>query len=462
MTGIDDLRAGLAERLRELAAKHEVVGASTAVVQGDEMVQAVSGVTNLRTGVEVTRDTLFQIGSITKSYTATLVMQLVDEGLVDLDVPVQRYLPSFRTADEAATAGVTVRRLLAHTSGMDGDVFDDFGRGDECIERYVDAMASLAHTHPPGSFFSYCNSGYVLLGRLVEHFRGCSWDVALRKHLLDPLGAHDTVTLPEEAILRRTAVGHLRTGEDGALQVTPLWHLARATGPAGAISAPAAEVLAFARMLLDDGNGPGGDRVLTATSTQAMRRFEVEMPDPYTLGDAWGLGVILYRAASPLVFGHDGTTLGQNAFLRIVPDANLAMVLLCNGGDSGALFDDLVRPVLADLAGAELNPAAVPPATPPQVDPRSFVGSYERTGVRIDITADADGRLWFKATSTGPLAGTLPDEPPKQVIALDDSTLLTSEPDRRLGRHVTIKFLESSADGYRYVHAGARATPRVS
>ncbi|HZU73018.1 MAG TPA: serine hydrolase domain-containing protein [Acidimicrobiales bacterium] len=459
---IDDLQGTLRARLDRLAAEHGVVGASMAVQKGDTVVEAATGLTNLRTGVEVTTDTVFQIGSISKSYTATLVMQLVDEGLIDLDAPVSRYLPDFRTTDPEAAASVTVRRLLSHTSGMDGDVFDDFGRGDECVERYVAAMAGIAHTHPVGAFFSYCNSGYVLLGRLIEHFRQATWDAALRQHLLGPLGAEDTVTLADEAILRRAAVGHIPSGEDGALQVAPMWFFGRAMGPAGVITAPAREVLVLARMHLDDGRASDGTQLLSPGAVKAMRQLEVEIPDPYVLGDGWGLGWILYRSGSPLVFGHDGTTVGQNAYLRIVPDADLAVCLLTNGGGAGALFDALVRPLLVELAGAELNPPPQLPPAPVEVDRTAFVGTYERSGVSIEVSLDEDNRIWIQARSTGPLAGTVPPEPPKELVPLTDSLLITAEPDKRVGRHGSFKFLEPGPAGFGYIHSGARATPRVS
>ncbi|HET6809704.1 MAG TPA: serine hydrolase domain-containing protein [Acidimicrobiales bacterium] len=461
MSGIDRLGTTLPGRLADLAREHGVVGASLAVRQGDAVVRAATGVTNLRTGVEVTPDTLFQIGSISKSYTAALVMQLVDEGLVDLDAPVQTYVPDFTTAQPEAAARVTVRHLLNHTSGVDGDVFADFGRGDDCVERYVAAMSGLDHIHPVGSLFSYCNSGYVLLGRLVELVRGCGWDRALQEHLLRPLGVADSVTLPEEVLLRGSAVGHLPTGADGALEVAKAWHLSRALGPAGVISAPAHEVLALARMLTDDGRAADGTAVLSPASVKAMRQLEVELPDPYTLGAGWGLGVILFSLGPPLVFGHDGTTLGQNAYLRVVPDADLAVVLLANGGGAGGLFDALLRPLLSELAGATLNPVPEPPAVPPDVDPGPFLGVFERAGARLRVTGD-DGRLWVQTTVTGPLAGTLPQEPPREVVALDDTTLVTAEADRRSGRHLTLKFLEPSGSGFGYVHFGARTTPRVA
>src|SRR5690606_7323509 len=118
-------------------------------------------------------------------------------------------------ADPAVTAQVTMRHLLAHTSGIDGDVFTDTGRGDDCVARYVDALADVPQNHPIGATFSYCNSGYVLMGRVVEQVTGLSWDAAIRERLVVPLGLERTVTLPEEALLHRAAVGHVGADEHG-------------------------------------------------------------------------------------------------------------------------------------------------------------------------------------------------------------------------------------------------------
>ncbi len=141
-----------------------------------------------RTGVEATADALFQIGSITKVWTATLVMQLVDEGRIELDAPVRRYLPGFRVADEAVSDAVTIRHLLTHTSGIDGDHFADTGRGDDALERYVESCAELPQVHPLGATYSYCNTGYTVLGRVLELVADTVWDDLLRTRLVQPLG----------------------------------------------------------------------------------------------------------------------------------------------------------------------------------------------------------------------------------------------------------------------------------
>ena len=212
--------ADFADRLGELLARHRVPGATLGILRDGEISAVGAGVLSTATGVDVTADSVFQIGSITKVWTATLVMQAVDEGLLELDQPVVE-LDGFRVADADVTRTVTMRHLLTHTSGIDGDVFTDTGRGDDCLERYVTGLAEVEQNHPLGATWSYCNSGYVLAGRIVEHLTRSTWDAALRELLVEPLGLTATVTLPEDALLHRTAVGHVSGEGQGTTPCPP-------------------------------------------------------------------------------------------------------------------------------------------------------------------------------------------------------------------------------------------------
>ena len=230
----------LADRLRDepgrlaaLAREFGVPGASLAVLVGDEVFATACGVLNTDTGVEATPASVFQMGSITKVWTTTLVMQLVDEGRLDLDTPVVEVLAEFGLADPAAARAITLRQLLTHTSGIDGDQFVDIGRGEDAIARFVAHLHGIGCVHAPGARFSYCNAGFVVAGRLVEVLRGAPYDTVLRERILRPLGLRATGTLPEQAILHRVAVGHF-TGADGSARVAPVWSLQPSNAPAGA------------------------------------------------------------------------------------------------------------------------------------------------------------------------------------------------------------------------------------
>ncbi len=322
---------------------------------------------NASTGVPATTDSLFQIGSITKVWTATVIMQLLDAGLLDLDAPVADVLPELRLADPDVTKRVTVRHLLTHTSGIDGDVFTDTGRGDDCVQKYVALLADVAQNHPLGATWSYCNSGFVLAGRVIEKLTGETWDRAMKDRLFSPLGLSRTVTLPEEALLHRTAVGHVRE-DDGELTRAPVWTLPRALGPAGLINATVADVLAFARLHLTGGLAPDGTRLLSRASAAAMTELQADLPDKHTLGDSWGLGWIRFGWGGRRLIGHDGNTIGQSAFLRLLPDEGLAVTLLTNGGQARDLYEDLYREIFAELADVAMPRPLAPPAEPVQVD----------------------------------------------------------------------------------------------
>src|SRR5829696_4825124 len=226
-------------KLEELLERVGGPGALFAIMQGDEVVQCAAGVANLETGEPIGTDTLFHIASISKVFTATLVMQLVEEGKLDLDAPIRTYLPDFRVADSDVTERVTTRHLLSHTSGIDGDKEDSFGRGDDALARYVESCSTLEQQFPLGATFSYCNSGFNILGRLVEVLRGKSYDAALREHLFDPLGVRRTGTLPEDLIWFPVATGH-RT-EEKQTEPAYAWENERCHAPAGGVITTAAD-----------------------------------------------------------------------------------------------------------------------------------------------------------------------------------------------------------------------------
>lgn len=399
MTKLAELAPELRRIVDEYRREDHVPGVALAVAVGDEVIEYASGVLNLNTGVEATTDSLFLIGSITKTFTATLVMQLVEEGLVDLDKPVRDYVPEFSLADREAGETVTVRQVLCHTGGFDGDVFDDFGRGDDALARYVEALKNRGQVHAPGRMFSYCNSGYSVLGRLVEHVRQLpSWDVALRRHLIEPLGLTHTASLPEEAILFRAAAGHVEgSGDDQAEQrVVSDWASSRSQGPmGGGLGTTAHELVEWAWCHLRGGLAKDGTRVLSASSAAAMLEAQVVLPgfDDGFPRKSWGLGWGLLEYEGASAFGHGGYTDGQLSDLVIVPEAKLVLVVLTNSGAGMRLTNAIRDTVLKELAGIEVPPVPSPPNPPIEVDPRRCIGRYHTASAYYQVTQDDAGDL---------------------------------------------------------------------
>ncbi|MGA5299523.1 serine hydrolase [Nucisporomicrobium flavum] len=449
-------------RLAALAERHQVPGAVLGVLRlrpggEDELVEAAYGVVNADSGVATTTDSVFQIGSISKVWTATLAMQLVDDGKLELDAPIVDVLPELQLSDPGVAAKVTMRHLLTHTSGIDGDVFTDTGRGDDCVEKYVAGLAGVAQNHPLGATWSYCNSGYVLAGRVIEKLTGGTWDEAVRKRLSEPLGLRRTGTLPEEALLHRTAAGH-SSGPDGPVR-TPVWMLPRSMGPAGLINATAADLLRFARLHLSGGLAPDGTRLLSERAAAEMAAGQVELPDKDVLGDSWGLGWIRFGWDGRRLVGHDGNTIGQAAFLRLLPEQGLAIALLTNIDDGRALYQDLYSEILAEVAGLRMPEPFAPPAEPVDANLPEHLGTYERAGSRIEVLDGDDGPR-LRMTVTGPLAELTPDPVQElDLVPVSAGRFAVRLPES--GTWIPVTFYRLPT-GERYVHLGVRATPKVA
>ena len=335
--------AELEKKLSELIDAHGVPGAQLSVLDGDQLTEVAAGVLSQRTGCPSRSDALFLPGSIGKVYTATLVMMLVDEGKLELDAPIRRYLPDFEVQDARARDTVTVRHLLTHTSGFDGDHFTDTGRGDDALAQYVAGCAELPQIVDPGRIWSYSNSGYAILGRLVEVLSGVTFEQALRDRLFTPLGLTSTVSFADEAIVHPVAVGHVPDPEDPSrLIVTPTWGLHRAFSAMGsAIVASAGDVMRFVGLHLSGGLAPDGSRLLDADLVSAMQDRQVGLVDDTVLGEAWGLGWILDHWGDVEVIGHDGNSLGQNAFMRVAPAERFGFCLQTNVESALTLYREL-------------------------------------------------------------------------------------------------------------------------
>jgi CubicO group peptidase (beta-lactamase class C family) len=469
MPNLDKISGWLAERLPALLAEHQVPGAAIGVYADGQVADFAAGVLSTATGVEATADSVFQIGSITKTWTATLIMQLADEGLLDIDAPVRRYLPEFRIADEDACAVITTRQLLCHTAGFEGDIFTDTGMGDDCVEKYVATLATDPQLFPPGQMFSYNNAGFCVLGRVAEVLRGKPYDQCLRDHLFTPLGLTHAATDPYSAILYRAAVGHLQRSQDEPPAPAPVWALVRSNSPAGAMLAMRPrDLLAFARMHMAGGTAADGTRVLGEAAVKAMQERQVTLPPIGLMGTHWGLGWELFNwpgrdgadgAAEPVI-GHDGGTIGQSAFLRMVPGRDVAIALLTNGGNPIAVYHEVFGHLLRELAGVELPAWPVPPANPERVDASRYVGRYANEVSELTVSQDADGRIWMDQVPLGVIAELVENAERTELVHLAGDTLIALE--SKYGIHLPQVFVGDDGSGRAlYIHSG-RATRRTT
>ena len=453
MSGMDQAR--LSARTEELFAQAEALpGVVVAVQRGDEVLLHAAGVADVETGRKMTADTVFHLASVTKVYTATLVMSLVDEGLLDLDVPITTYLPDFAVADAEASAGVTLRHLLTHSSGLDGDRFATLGQGDDALGRYVADCRTLGQVHPLGATWSYCNSGLNIAGHVAAVVAGASWDDALRDRVLLPSGATRSGTRPEDVVWWPTAVPHVL--DAGAVLPLRVWQADRSAGPAGGVLASAEDVLRFVAMHARAGAGPDGTQVLRPETVQQMLSPQVEVPAGDDGENAAGIGWALRLLPDGRrVASHGGDLVGTHAQMTWVPEEELAVVVLGNGDG----LERVVKPLLAELLGE----AGIPEVGPLRrgegdvdVDVARRAGRFRTVAVELDLVDGGDHLDGTLRILDPVIRERFPEEQREQQVRLEpvtsDRWLVwmpgTDDP-------ITGAFYESQ--GRRYLHLGGRA-----
>ena len=402
----------LQEKAAALAEEHRVPGVSAGILHDGEEHYAYHGVTSLENPLNVDESTLFQIGSTTKTYTATVIMRLVDEGRVRLDERVRTYVPEFTVQDEDAAAAVTVLQILNHTAGWAGDFFADTGAGDDALARYVARMAELAQVNPPGTIASYNNAAFSLAGRLIEKVTGTTYEQAVKDLLLDPVGLDESYFFGGDVMTRRFAVGHtLREREDRVAVARPVL-LPRSAAPAGGIWATARDQVRYARFHLGDGTGGGGARVLTGESLELMRvpTFSLEGG---ALGDAVGISWMIRDAGGVRLVSHGGGTNGQISAFSIVPERGFAVAVLTNSSKGQELQQELVRWALERFLG--VSEAEPEPLHLDEAALREFCGAYRSDTSVVEVSA-GDARLLVSLGYTEEglqQYRTVSDEPPE-------------------------------------------------
>lgn len=449
--------------LEKIIAARDIPGAGFAAMKDREIVAvAAAGVANLDTGHAVTDDTIWQAGSIGKTYTATLVMQLVEDGLLELDRPVLEYLPELRFADEEATRTVTTRNLLTHTAGIDGDKYDEtgdlYGRGDDCLQRYVADLVDLPQIIEPGRIWSYCNAGYIVLGRLIQVLRGQSYEQVLKERVLDPAGLDDTKTYAGQVIQRNVSAGHM-PGPEGKLVVAPIWELGRSVNPAGGTPYVTPENLVrFGQVFLNGGVAANGTRILSEASVREMQRPQVECPERELSGGHWGLGLMVKLGPGNAVYGHDGNTFGQTASLRFVPEANATFALVSNRLYANNALADLCEDIIDEWAGTVTVKRPQPVEGVP-FDIDRLIGIYEHIGVEFHVR-DVGGKLMMAIEVTRDTTGQI-DSTPNELRPIDDNTFLVHLAE--MNDDLQVAFLEPDSAGRPgYMHFGGRISRRRS
>lgn len=359
-------------------------------------------------GVNAEPTQLFEIGSITKTMTALLVLQHVERGQIELDDSIVAYLPGLQVTGSRATERVTIRHLLTHASGIDcGDDFTDTGSGDDCLERYVDeALRGAGFLHPPGQRWSYSNGGYCVLGRLIEVLDDRAWDDALIERVFRPLGLSATTTArlrPGDIV----TTGHRYDPSIGAMVEEP-GRMPRSSGPAGNVVATAGDLIRFCDALFG-----GSCPILQDELIAEMIRPQLQIRE-----GAQGLAWLLPSTGLAV---HGGATRGSTAFLAAVPGTG-SLCVLANGPGAGAIAS-AVRQHLFGTAGSR-EPVA---GAGPDIEPEACVGHFVRRHAQIDL-AMVDGRVVATSTFSGPVSGLFAPPTPVALESIGGGRFVSRRP----------------------------------
>ena len=352
-------------------------GVAVGLLHDGEEQHAFHGVTSVDNPLPVDGRTLFLCGSTTKTFTATALMLLVEEGRLELEDPVRAHLPEFRVDDDGAASTVTVLQLLNHTAGWDGDFFKSTGDGDDALARYIEAMAGLRQLAPPGAVVSYNNASFAVVARLVEKVSGMPYETAVNTLVLEPLELEETLFFSRELMTRRCAVGHQRL-RDGGITVQP-YGLPRADNGVGGLATTTSDLLAWARFHLEDGRAV----------IRRMREPTVEVPG-WSSGDAVGLSWLLDDVAGLRVAGHGGAMPGQLSMFKMVPERGFALAACTNCHPTGAAFNErLMRWAWERVLDAPIPEPDTAARTAAEVEP--FCGTYETVANIVTVAAHEDG-----------------------------------------------------------------------
>lgn len=373
------------------------------------------GVTNVEDPLPVTDHTVFPIASISKTFAATMMMRLAEQGKIDLEAPVRKYLPDFKVRDEAASRDATIWNLMTHTAGWEGQV-SGAERGEDTLRNFTAtvmpdlmqvAPLHYAQGRPPAAVWSYNNAGFSVSGRVIEVVTGTSINRAVRDLVFAPLGLAHAGTTAGEFIVNRFAAGHASRPDSPATLQRPFSPSVSVT--AGGIGLCITDLMSYARFHLGDGTTPNGERLLSRASLEAMRTTQLKKQGT---DDDIGIGWHLRNVGGLRVAAHGGTLSGHILLLEIVPEKNFAIGILTNAITGWRLIQDVEREILKQYHGAtfprnyaiahrglvETLPNVEPLAKQPDYAP--YVGRYLRPMNAVSVRVEG-GRLVVQEIPNG-------------------------------------------------------------
>ena len=337
--------------IQHVLESRELPGLAVGIVSDNEIVYARGfGVRSIKTREPISMTTIFHMASVSKPFVATGIVQLIEQGRVQLDAPITAALPYFKLDDDRYR-DITIQQMLSHVSGMP-DVEDyewDTPQYDEgALERYVRSVSSKKLLFEPGGKFAYSNMAFECLGDVIAKVSGIPFDDYVKKHILDPAGMAESSFLKSEHLPGNWAAPHVRLLADLAWEGYPY---NRMHGPSSTLHSSAVEMCNWAITNLNRGNFQG-NKILSPSSYELLWKPWAEISEGEQVGLSWFLGE--YRGEK--IIEHGGGDIGFRTHFVMLPDKRAAAVVLCNLGP--APVEEITHAALDVILGYEPGPIA--------------------------------------------------------------------------------------------------------
>ena len=421
----------------QMAYRHQP-GLSIGIVRDQELVWARGfGLADVAAARPAGPDTVYRVGSISKTFTATALMLLRDEGKLRLDDPVRRHLGWLAYENPFADGEeITVWNLLTHTSGLPRESAFPYwtDRRFPTREQMRQALAGQEGLFEPGTGYQYSNLAIALAGEVVAAVSGQSWAEFVRERILEPLGMTRSFAGPPPADLPDLATGYLVTRPDGTRPVGPATE-ARGLAPAADVSSTVTDLARYlcAHLATDR---PPAERLLRAGTLREMQRVQWLSP---SWSSGRGLGFSVWRRDSRTLVGHGGWVAGHRASIAFDPESKLGVVVLTNSdeGGPGAYVDEAIDLIFPAIESA-VAPAEEP--TPPVEEPARYVGAYHNPwGEVSEVLLRGGGLVIYDH-------GYPPDDDPEgsltRLIPEGEHAFRTEAPPGREGTPVVFELLD--------------------
>jgi CubicO group peptidase (beta-lactamase class C family) len=447
----------IAQKIISEMKRLEVPGVAIGIWHDGKEYSEGFGVTSLENPLPVTADTLFQTGSISKTFTGTMLMQLVEQRKINLDAPVRKYIKDFKLRNKEVAKKVTVRHLLTHMGGWVGDYFNDFGNGDDALDKMVKDIAKLPQVQLLGTIWSYNNTGFNVASRIIEMVTKKSYERAAQEMLFDPIGLEMSFFYPSDLLFtHRFVVGHQkvkdkRSGAIDKVQVARPWAIGRAGNGVGGVVSTVRDLLKYARFHMSNGK----KNVITGKSLRAMRIPQVDAGPRGLMGITW----FIRKVGDLTTYSHGGATNGQHALIGFVPEKNFALAILTNSDDGGIITANIFNYALKLYFNAKSKlPKLI---KTPTNELKKYIGRYRIGTECFDLKVKGEHLIYHHI----PLGGfPTPDAPPGP--ALPPMRFSFYEKDKVIGLDEPYKdtlgdFIRDNIGRLQYFRIGGRAHKKI-